>query len=102
MARAKKTKAPNVTIPASFPLHVPVDNGWVTSDAYTLPNGRQLAAGATVTIQGERGGRFTFLSHVRRPDGAEWLNVIGGASNVKMFRSFRPERISRVLKGRFA
>lgn len=66
---------------------------WVISDKIQI-NGRWLTAGTEVSIIGER-GRFMFLKHVQTPT-AEWIDVIGGPTGVKMWRSFRSERVKRV------
>lgn len=95
MARLKRVK-PAPLQPFAVPF-VPVDRGWITSDVYTMPNGKRLTIGTEVTVRGERGARFRFVKHVRTPDGREWLDLMGGPSKVTMWRSFRPERISRVF-----
>lgn len=58
-------------------------------------NGRHLVPGTEVSITGER-GRFRFVRHVRRPDGTEWLDFVGGRPGVERARSFRPDRIKTV------
>lgn len=94
---AKRRKLIQTPVQSATPTHQAPANGWVTTEAFVLGS-KTLKPGDLVSIHGERGGRFKFLSHVVRPDGAEWLNVLGGSTGVKMFRAFRPERLSRVLR----
>jgi len=78
---------------------------WAVSQTYEH-QGKTLARGQGLTITGERGGRFTFYEHVvaqprpgsRKRKPAEWITVLGGPLGVKQFRSFRPDRIGRVLR----
>jgi hypothetical protein len=95
MTRRKRLKpaAPSSAVP-----HVPANTGWIVSDVYTMPNGKTLTLGTEVTVRGERGARFRFYSHTRTPDGREWLDCMGGPVKVTMWRSFRPDRISRVFR----
>ena len=81
--------------------HVPLNKGWETAQSYEHA-GKSLTPGTLVSVRGERGAKFKFLSHVRTPDGREWLNLVGGTTGVKMLRAFRPERISRVFRVRAA
>lgn len=71
-----------------------IPEGWTVSTEYRV-NGRVLEPGTEVSITGER-GRFRFVRHVINASGAEWLDVVGGANKVTMYRSFRPERVKRV------
>jgi len=66
---------------------------WVISDQIQI-NGRNVVVGTELSISSER-GRFRFIKHVTTPS-AEWIDVIGGSTGVRMFRSFRPERVKRV------
>lgn len=75
---------------------------WHVSSSYQ--HGRQqLTPGRLLKIRGER-GQFRFVRHVvteptdRRRKRAEWIDVVGGTAGVVMWRSFRPDRISRVLR----
>ena len=68
--------------------------GWIISTEYRA-NGRVLEPGTEVSITGER-GRFRFVRHVISASGAEWIDVVGGANKVTMYRSFRPDRVKRV------
>lgn len=65
------------------------------NEFYVGPTGRHLEPGTEVSIKGER-GRFRFVAHVVSDSGAEWIDVIGGSKGVRMFRSFRPDRIKVV------
>jgi hypothetical protein len=76
-----------------------VPDGWVVSTE--LRHGRAtLVPGTRLTISGERGAIFRFARHVLTPAGREWIDVVGGTPGVEMTRSFRPEKISRVLRAR--
>lgn len=66
---------------------------WVISEKIQI-NGRWLTAGTEVSITGER-GRFMFMKHVQTPT-AEWIDVIGGPTGHKCWRSFRSDRVKRV------
>jgi Na+-transporting NADH:ubiquinone oxidoreductase subunit NqrF len=57
-------------------------------------NGRNITQGTEVSIRGER-GRFRFMKHVKT-DTAEWVDVVGGVKGVKMWRSFRVDRVKTV------
>lgn len=50
-----------------------------------------VTPGTELSIAGER-GRFRFVRHISRPNGLEWVDVIGTSG----WRSFRPERVRRV------
>lgn len=68
---------------------------WVVSEEWTT-HGRNLIKGTEVSIRGER-GRFQFVRHVYNPKNEkEWVDVIGGPTGTKQFRSFHPERIKTV------
>ena len=68
---------------------------WTISYEYQVEDsGRHLTPGTELSIVGER-GRFTFVKHVKTPT-SEWLDVIGGVKNTKMFRSFSIDRVKRV------
>lgn len=66
---------------------------WVVSEEMQI-NGRNVVVGTELSILNER-GRFKFIKHVQTPT-AEWIDVIGGPSNYRMCRSFRPDRVKRV------
>jgi len=66
---------------------------WVVSEEIQI-NGRNVVRGTELSITAER-GRFLFVKHVQTPT-AEWIDVIGGPKGIKMFRSFRPDRVKRV------
>lgn len=68
----------------------------VTSETYDF-QGKTMVQGTEFAVEGERGGRFRFLSHVQADD-VEWVNCIGGPKGVAMWRSFRPERITRITR----
>lgn len=87
MPRRRKT-------PVNPVPHIAPDLDWVVSD-HIVVNGRHVEPGTELKISGER-GRFRFQRHVARPDGREWVDVIGGPEGAPSFRSFRPERIRRV------
>lgn len=90
------------TVASAGPAH---PDWWQVSDTYTH-NGRPIVRGQGLTITGERGGKFTFYEHViapprpgsRKRKSAEWITVVGGQAGVSQFRSFRPDRIGRVMK----
>lgn len=88
---------PRRTAPGEAPsaaVHVPLELDWVITTAWSY-NGRHITPGAELSISGER-GRFRFLRHVSRPNGAEWVDVIGGPQGAEAFRSFRPDRVRTV------
>lgn len=66
---------------------------WVVSDHIQV-NGRHVSAGTELSIHDER-GRFRFIKHVKTPT-AEWIDVVGGTTGHKSYRSFRPDRVKRV------
>lgn len=80
-----------------------VPEGWQVSDTFQH-GARVLTPGTMLTIKGERGARFRFVRFVsappapRRRTRREWIDVVGGTPGVIMDRSFRPDRIARVLK----
>lgn len=97
MARMKKTRRSDApSAPSAHGAHVPPVLDWEVSETFTW-NGRHLEPGTEVSIRGEA-GRFRFVRHVRRPNGAEWIDLIGtDAKGIgTAFRSFRPERIRTV------
>lgn len=83
----------------------PHPDNWHVSASYQHSPRQQLTPGTPVKIRGER-GVFTFVRYVvtepadRRRKRAEWIDVIGGTPGVVMYRSFRPDRIGRVLRRR--
>lgn len=78
---------------------------WHVSESYQHGR-RQLVPGTFLTIKGERGAVFHFVRHVvvepadRRRKRREWIDVIGGPPGAHKWRSFRPDKIGRVLRGR--
>lgn len=66
---------------------------WVISEEIQV-NGRNVSAGTELSFIGER-GRYRFIKHVKTPT-AEWIDVVGGYTNYKAFRSFRPEKVKTV------
>lgn len=73
---------------------------WEASEAYRAGPRRELRRGTPLKIRGERGA-FRFWDYVKVPehDGkpvTEWITVTGPYG----FRSFRPDRIGRVLRPR--
>jgi hypothetical protein len=86
MVRRKRLKA------SAHPAH------WKVSTELRLGR-RVLEPGTRCTVRGERGGVFRFVEHVVNPDnGAEWVTLLGGRAGVVTYRSFRPERIARVMR----
>lgn len=66
---------------------------WIISNEIQI-NGRNVVVGTELSITDER-GRFRFIQHVQTPT-AEWIDVIGGPTGTRMFRSFRSNRVKRV------
>lgn len=58
-------------------------------------HGRYVVPGTELSIQGER-GRFRFQRYVLTPNGAAWIDVIGGPRGHSHWRCFRPGRIRTV------
>lgn len=83
MARRRK-KAPTLA-----ELHP----DWVISDKMQI-NGRNVVVGTELSII-EEPGRFRFIKYVKTPT-AEWIDVIGGKSGHRHYRSFKPDRVKRV------
>lgn len=51
-------------------------------------------AGELVTLKGERGSTYTILREVLNvTNGAEWIEMIGGASGHKEYRTPSPARV---------
>ena len=80
---------------------------WDISDTLEIErNGSTilLEVDTVIGISGERGGRFRFKEHVMdTKTGNEWITVCGGTAQgtpreTIMFRSFRPERITRTYR----
>jgi hypothetical protein len=69
---------------------------WNTTETY-VHNGKTMVPGTEFAVAGERGARFRFLSFVQAGDKV-WINAIGGPHKVVMWRSFRPDRISRITR----
>lgn len=74
------------------PSAPPADRTIATT--YTA-NGRHITPGTELSIRGAR-GRFRFVAHVRTHAGAEWIDVYGGPQGRTAWRSFAPDRITRV------
>lgn len=66
------------------------------SDTFALGK-KTMVPGTEFAVAGERGGRFRFLNHVVA-DGVEWINCLGGKKGHEMWRSFRPERVTRITR----
>ena len=68
-----------------------------------LPGGYQISArrriepGEMVQIVGQR-GLYTFIDTELAADGSVSLNFVGGPAGHHGFRSFRPDRIKKILK----
>lgn len=51
-------------------------------------------AGEIVTLKGERGSTYTILREVLNVvNGAEWVEMVGGASGHKEYRTPSPDRV---------
>jgi hypothetical protein len=74
--------------PAAPPAGRTVETEW-------QHNGRRVVAGTELSVRGQR-GRFRFVAHVTTTAGAEWIDVYGGPDGRAMFRSFAPDKITRV------
>lgn len=73
-----------------------VPSSWHVSEAARV-NGRVLAPGRVLRVQGDR-GTYAFLRHVRNVDtGAEWLDVRDVATGA--LRAFYADRV-RTVTGR--
>lgn len=76
------------------PADIPNPNpSWIESEEIQI-NGRNITKGTEVSIRGER-GRFRFMKHVKT-DKAEWVDVVGGTTGVRMWRSFEVSRVKTV------
>lgn len=96
-----RRRAGTPAVSPAAPPHVPPALDWEVSTSWTC-NGRQITPGTELSIAGES-GRFRFVRHVRRPNGAEWIDVFGGRQGSESIRSFRPARVRtvhRILKTR--
>lgn len=82
---AKRKSRITVAVPHVYPV---LD--WVITTEWSY-NGRHVTPGTELKIKGER-GRFRFIRHVARPNGSQWVDVIGDCG----FRAFRPDRIRTV------
>ena len=95
---ARRRKAPPRPLPAN----------WKITTEYTAiaTNGRELELIGGKTLVGIKGqpGRYMFHKHVVNTDnGAEWIDVCGGVARgtdraVVMFRSFRPDLVTRTYE----
>lgn len=70
---------------------VPLVTDHEVSDHITI-NGRHVTPGTELKVRGQGSARFRFRQHVRRPDGTEWVDVIGDTG----FRAFRPSAVRTV------
>lgn len=68
-----------------------------TSDTYEF-NGKTMVQGTEFKVSGEYGATFRFHRHLVYADGREVIDCFGGPKNVTMWRSFRPDRITRITK----
>jgi hypothetical protein len=66
---------------------------WTVSDTILI-NGRHVVVGTELSIT-DVSGRFKFIKHVVTPT-SEWIDVIGGKTGHRVFRSFRPSQVKRV------
>lgn len=69
--------------------------------AYRLGPRRLLEPGGAVRISGER-GTFTFIKASQSASGEISLDFVGGLPGHYAFRSFRPERVKKILPYRRA
>lgn len=73
---------------------------WQVSETWEF-NGKPVVRGQRLTVTGVRGEVFAFINHTVAPPRPgsgkrttrEWVTVLGESG----FRSFRPDRIRRVL-----
>lgn len=72
----------------------PLPASWHREEHFVW-NGRHIEPGTELKIRGAR-GRWRFVSHTRKDDGAEWIDVIGGTRGAAQWRSFRPDLIRTV------
>ena len=91
VGRRKKIKSQN-----------PKASIFISSDSYTMPEGRVIEQGEIIKISGEHGLKFKFKSHVVRSDnGIEWIDCYELERGVMAKqRSFRPNRIKPIPKKR--
>lgn len=91
VGRRKKIKSQN-----------PNSSVFVSSDSYTMPEGRVIEQGEIIKISGEHGTRFRFSKHVVRSDnGIEWIDCYELEKGIlAKHRSFRPNRIKPIPKRR--
>jgi len=66
---------------------------WIVTESLKI-NGRLVEPRTELSIKGES-GRFIFIKHVKTPT-SEWIDVVGGKSGYKMFRSFGVDRVKTV------
>lgn len=59
-------------------------------------HGRVVIPGMVLTVRGERGARFRFLSYTVNAHGDAWVDVYGGRPGRERFRSFAPDRVAVV------
>lgn len=70
----------------------PLPADWHVAEQTTI-NGRHVLPGTELSIAGVR-GRVTFMRHVRRDNGVEWIDVLQPGHTG--WRSFRPNRVRTV------
>lgn len=83
MARKKK----------SVPSGPKPNDNWIVETEIQI-NGRNVAPGTELKIEGER-GRFRFMRYVVNGE-VSWIDVFGGPSGYEVVRSFRLDRVKRV------
>lgn len=74
----------------------------MTRQTHWTRNRRHVVPGTELSVRGER-GRFRFHAYVTNAKGSTWVDVYGGPEGRPMWRSFAPDRITRVhrtTKGR--
>jgi hypothetical protein len=85
----------------ALPISPDIHGDWVVSESYRY-NNREIVPGSQLKISGER-GRFTFIKHVARPNGVEWIDLFApgeAGTSLGVYRSFRPDRIARVHRSK--
>jgi hypothetical protein len=73
----------------------PLPEDWTVHTEWKSEGGRIIVAGTEISITDEP-GRFRFIKAVTRPNGVQWIDVVGGKEGHTTFRSFHPSRIKRV------
>lgn len=75
------------------------DHGLVYAEVLELGPRRKLTPGVEVKIKGVP-GRFVFLRAVTNREGVTWADFVGGRRGVFEWRSFYPERVATIHRGR--